>query len=131
MGYSFPKAQMKIEYTGNLYGPMELPLLSDLDPRQSISNPWSIQNVQVTKTFKNGIEIYGGVKNLLNWTPNKDNPFIIARSHDPFDENVDFDAQGNVIPTPQNPYALTFDPAYVYGPNQERRFFLGIRYTLK
>lgn len=131
MGYDFPKAMVKIEYTGNLYGPMELPLLSDLDPRQSLSDPWSIQNVQVTKTFKNGMEIYGGVKNLLNWTPNRNNPFIIARAHDPFDENVDFDAQGNVLATPENPYALTFDPAYVFGPNQERRFFLGIRYTLK
>jgi outer membrane receptor for ferrienterochelin and colicins len=131
IGYNFPKVKMKVEYTGNLYGPMELPLLSDLDPRMALSNPWSIQNVQLTKTFKNGLEIYGGVKNLLNWTPNKDNPFIIARAHDPFDENVDFDAQGDVIATPENPYALTFDPAYVYGPNQERRYFLGIRYTIK
>lgn len=131
IGYSFPKVLMKVEYTGNLYGPMDLPLLSELDPRRSISEPWSIQNVQVTKTFKNGIEIYGGVKNLLNWTPNRDNPFIIARAHDPFDENVDFDSQGNVVATAENPYALTFDPAYVYGPNQVRRFFFGMRYTLQ
>tara|TARA_B100000508_G_C11465634_1_gene282072 strand:+ start:1191 stop:3473 length:2283 start_codon:yes stop_codon:yes gene_type:complete len=131
LGYNLPGIGTKIEYTGNLYGPMELPLLSELDPRQQFSDPWSIQNIQVTKSFKNGLEIYGGVKNLLDWTPNRNNPFIIARAHDPFDENVDFDAEGNVIPTAENPYALTFDPAYVYGPNQTRRFFLGLRYTLK
>ena len=131
LGYNLPGIGTKIEYTGNLYGPMELPLLSELDPRQQFSDPWSIQNIQITKSFKNGLEIYGGVKNLLDWTPNRNNPFIIARAHDPFDENVDFDAEGNVIPTAENPYALTFDPAYVYGPNQTRRFFLGLRYTLK
>jgi outer membrane receptor for ferrienterochelin and colicins len=27
--------------------------------------------------------------------------------------------------TPDNPYALTFDPGYVYGPNQGVRSFLG------
>jgi len=32
--------------------------------------------------------------------------------------------------TPGNPYALTFDPTYVYGPNQGIRGFLGIRWRL-
>jgi len=32
--------------------------------------------------------------------------------------------------TPDNPYGLTFDPDYVYGPNQGIRGFLGLRYTL-
>ena len=75
-------------------------------------------------------EIYGGLKNLLNWTPNKNNPFIIARAHDPFDKKVQFDDAGNAIATTENPNALTFDPTYVYGPNQGIRGFIGVRFKL-
>ena len=67
----------------------------------------------------------------MNWTPNRNNPFIIARADDPFDENVAFDANGNALATPENPYALTFDPSYVYAPNQGIRGFLGIRYSIR
>lgn len=130
IGYTFRKSGLTLDYTGNLYGPMRLPLLSSTDPRSEYSRWWSIQNIQLTKKLKEGIEIYGGVKNLLNWTPNKGNPFIIARAHDPFDKNVQFDSSGQAMVTPDNPYALTFDPSYVYGPNQGIRGFLGLRYNL-
>ncbi|MFV0571676.1 MAG: TonB-dependent receptor [Xanthomarina gelatinilytica] len=60
----------------------------------------------------------------------KGNPFIIARADDPFNENVIFDSNGQAIATLDNPYALTFDPSYVYGPNQGIRLFLGLRYTV-
>ena len=83
-----------------------------------------------TKGFKD-FEIYAGVKNILNWTPNKGNPFIISRANDPFDNNVEFGSNGQVIATPENPYALTFDPNYVYAPNQGIRGFLGLRFNLK
>lgn len=129
IGYTFKNLDLTIDYTGNVYSSMRLPLLSDTDPRSEYSPWWSIQNIQVTKKFKKNLEIYGGVKNLLNWTPNKGNPFIIARSSDPFDKNVQFDNNGQAMVTPNNPYGLTFDPAYVYGPNQGIRGFLGIRYT--
>ncbi|WP_299382842.1 TonB-dependent receptor [uncultured Lacinutrix sp.] len=121
---------LTFDYTGNIYGPMRLPILGDLDPRQEYSPTWSIQNIQATYDGFNNFEIYGGVKNILNWTPNNNNPFIIARAKDPFDEDVQFDAQGNAQVTADNPYALTFDPSYVYGPNQGRRIFIGLRYTL-
>jgi outer membrane receptor for ferrienterochelin and colicins len=131
ISYKIPKLYLDIDYTGNLYGPMRLPLLGPLDPRKEYSPVWSIQNIQLTYIRLKNFEIYGGVKNLLNWTPNKGNPFLIARANDPFDHNVQHDASGNVIATPDNPYALTFDPSYVYGPNQGIRGFLGLRYTLK
>ena len=131
ISYRINKLFLDVDYTGNVYGPMRLPLLGDLDPRSEYSPTWSIQNIQFTvNKFKN-IEIYGGVKNLLNWTPNKSNPFIIARANDPFDKNVQFDANGNAQATADNPYALTFDPSYVYGPNQGIRSFFGLRYTLQ
>lgn len=131
ISYRINNLFLDIDYTGNAYGPMRLPLLGNLDPRKEYSPTWSIQNIQFTfNKFKN-IEIYGGVKNLLNWTPNKGNPFIIARANDPFDKNVQYDPDGNVQATPDNPYALSFDPSYVYGPNQGIRSFFGLRYTLR
>ncbi|MCZ2471239.1 TonB-dependent receptor [Aquirufa ecclesiirivi] len=131
ISYKINSAHLAIDYTGNMYSPMRLPLLGEKDPRRAYSPWWSIQNIQMTYDGFRDIQIYGGVKNLLNWTPNQGNPFIIARSNDPFDKEVQFGNNGKVIASPNNPYALTFDPNYVYGPNQGIRLFLGIRYTFK
>lgn len=122
---------LDVDYTGNVYGPMRLPTLGEQDPRKDYSPIWSIQNIQFTFTKLKNLDLYAGIKNLLNWTPNKGNPFIIARANDPFDENVQYNLDGSVMATLDNPYALTFDPGYVYGPNQSVRSFFGIRYTLK
>ena len=128
--YTNLKNNFTIDYTGNIYGPMRLAVLGPLDPRQKNAPIWSIQNILFTfKKFKN-IELYTGLKNILNWTPNKGNPFIIARADDPFDDNVSFDNNGNAIVTANNPYGLTFDPTYIYAPNQGRRLFFGLRYNL-
>lgn len=126
--YTFHKHALTIDYTGNLYGPMRLPVLGELDDRMKESPVWSLQNIQITKKFNNGFEIYGGVKNLLNYTPPANS---IARAFDPFDKEVQFDTNGNAIATPNNPNALTFDPSYVFAPNQGIRGFLGLRYMLK
>lgn len=130
VSYHHYKSNLTLDYTGNIYGPMRLPILGDLDPRSEYSPTWSIQNIQLTFDGLKNIELYGGIKNLLNWTPNKGEPFIIARSQDPFDKNVTYNTDGSVMATPENPYALTFDPSYVYGPNQGRRLYLGMRFNL-
>lgn len=127
ISYSFKEIPMEIDYTGTVYGPMILPLVSPLDPRPEQSPWWSIQNIQVKYKLEK-IEIYAGVKNLLNWRPGKNLPFLIARAHDPFDKEVNFDTNGNVIPTDSNPHALSFDPSYVYAPNQGIRGFIGLRF---
>ncbi|PZR27316.1 MAG: TonB-dependent receptor [Citrobacter freundii] len=131
VSYTFPAAGITLDYTGNIYGPMRLPLLSEKDPRPAYSPVWSIQNIQCTKLINSQLEVFAGIKNLLNWTPADNTPFIIARSHDPFDKNVQYDGAGKVLATPENPYALSFDPSYVYAPNQGIRFFGGVRYTVK
>ncbi|MFT4666591.1 MAG: outer membrane receptor for ferrienterochelin and colicins [Polaribacter sp.] len=132
ISYKFWDNKMAIDYTGNVYGPMRLPVLGELDPRPEESPWWSIQNIQVTYRGLKNFEFYGGVKNLLNWTPWKNQEeAIIARSFDPFDKEVTFGADGNVQATPNNQNALTFDPSYVYAPNQGIRGFLGIRYAIK
>lgn len=127
ISYKIKPLNLSFDYTGNLYGSANLPKLSALDPRSSKSPVWSIQNIQFTFAGKKGYEIYGGVKNLLNWTPAKNAPFLIARSNDPFDKNVQYNDDGQVKATPGNPYALTFDPSSVYAPNQGLRGFLGVR----
>ncbi len=128
--YKHYPTNLTLDYTGNAYGPMRLPLLGELDPRSEYSPLWSIQNIQLTYDGFSNFEIYVGIKNVLDWTPNRGNPFIIARANDPFDKDVTFDNEGNAVATPNNPYALTFDPTYVYAPNQGRRLFFGLRYTL-
>jgi outer membrane receptor for ferrienterochelin and colicins len=131
LSYKIKKAALTVDYTGNVYSPMRLPLLSDQDPRKEYSPWWSIQNIQFTYSGVKNFEWYGGVKNILNWTPNKGNPFIIARSEDPFDKQVEYDLNGQVLPTANNPHALSFDPTYVFAPNQGARLFVGVRYNWK
>jgi outer membrane receptor for ferrienterochelin and colicins len=127
VGYTIPTLDITVDYTGNVYAPMRLPTLGLLDPRSEYSPWWSVQNIQFTKPLRNGWEIYGGVKNLLDFTPPANS---IARAFDPFDKGVEFDGAGQAIPTAQNPNALTFDPTYVFAPNQGRRAFFGVRVSL-
>jgi outer membrane receptor for ferrienterochelin and colicins len=131
VSYKIKTIDLNIDYTGNVYGPMKLPLLSTLDPR-SPNSPWySLQNVQLTYSGWKNFEFYAGIKNILNFLPKQNNPFLISRTNDPFDKNVEYDSSGQVRATPQNPYGLTFDTTYVYGPNQGIRSFFGLRYNLK
>jgi len=108
--YSIPSIRLSLDYTGNLFGPMRLPVQGPDDPRKA-NSPWfSIQNIQATYKSKNNIELYGGVKNLLDWTPSQDNPFLISGTDDPFGPD--------------------FDTTYIYASNQGIRGFLGLRYTI-
>jgi len=130
VSYKINPIHLSFDYSGNLYSPMKLPLLGPLDPR-SPESPWySIQNIQFTYHGFPNFELYTGVKNLLDFTPMKNNPFLIARTQDPFDKNVSYGANGQVLSTPLNPYALTFDTTYIYAPNQGIRGFFGLRYKL-
>ncbi len=126
VGYTFKNLGITIDYTGNVYGPMRLPLLGPLDDRLAQSPVWSVQNVQLTKKLGKGFEIYGGIKNLLNYTPPANS---IARAFDPFNKQVQYDSNGHVLATPDNPNALVFDPSYLFAPNQGVRAFLGFRFT--
>ncbi|MEO0311805.1 MAG: hypothetical protein RIQ89_1462 [Bacteroidota bacterium] len=129
ISYTLRKQSLNIDYSGNLYSPMLLPLAGTLDPRPNTSPWWSIQNIQLRYTKFKQLECYAGIKNLLNWTPAKGVPFLIARSHDPFDKQVNYNLDGSIASTPENPYALSFDPTYVYAPNQGARIFAGVRWS--
>ena len=118
--YLLPKLGMSIDYTGSVYGPMNLPVFEN-DIRSSTSPWYSIMNLQLTKTFKNkSWEIYGGVKNLLNFRPPANS---ILRAFDPFDKTINDPVN--------NPNNHTFDAAYVYSSFQGIRYFVGIRFKSK
>ncbi|GEN76634.1 TonB-dependent receptor plug domain-containing protein [Chryseobacterium hagamense] len=115
--YRFPN-DLAIDFTGQFYGPMRLPVLPD-DYRPEYSPWYSLANIQVSKSFRSGFEVYCGVKNLFNFTP-KD---PLMRPFDPFDRTVNDPVT--------NPNGYTFDTTYGYAPMQRIRGFLGVKYTLK
>lgn len=119
------QSDLTLDLTGTTTGPLKLPTLGALDPRPSFSEMFYIVNIQLTKDWGGAFETFGGVKNILNFTPPANS---IARAFDPFDKQVSFDSSGNVLQTANNPYALTFDPSYVYASNQGIRVFVGIRW---
>ncbi len=118
-------SNLTFDLTGTTTGPLKLPTLSALDPRSSMSETFTIVNIQLTKNWGGAFETFGGVKNMLNFTPPANS---ISRAFDPFDKQVTFNGSGNVLQTANNPYALTFDPSYVYASNQGIRFYAGVRW---
>jgi outer membrane receptor for ferrienterochelin and colicins len=116
-GYHFPSQNLRIDVTGNWYGPQRLPILpNDFRPEYS---PWfCLLNLQTSKTIRDRLEVYLGVKNLLNFIPL--NP--IMRPHDPFDKTA--------ADKESNPNGYTFDPSYNYAPVQGIRGYVGIRLTI-
>ncbi|MBL7856515.1 MAG: TonB-dependent receptor [Cyclobacteriaceae bacterium] len=106
ISYSFEQAGLLMDITGRINGPMHLPTVpNDFRPEQS---PWfTLLNFQLTKIFRNNLELYGGIKNLLNFIP-KDPLYYW---HDPF--------------------APEFDTSYNYAPVQGIRGFFGVRYTIQ
>jgi outer membrane receptor for ferrienterochelin and colicins len=127
LGKKWKSSNLSLDLTGSVIGPLLLPTLGPLDPRASYSPAFHIVNIQLTKSWNNIFETYCGVKNLLDFTPSAES---IARSFDPFDNGVSFDVEGNALSTQNNPFALTFDPSYVYASNQGVRFFFGLRWKL-
>lgn len=106
IGYEWKKVGLSFNYTGKAMGHQLLP---EYDPpfERPTESPWySLQNFQVTKKFKSGFEIFSGIKNVLNYT------------------------QPSPLINPENPYDVTFDTSYAYGPLQPRRYYLGIRYNI-
>ncbi|MBW8524084.1 TonB-dependent receptor [Chryseobacterium chendengshani] len=115
--YKFPN-NLAIDFTGQFYGPMRLPVLPN-DYRPEYSPLYSLANIQVSKSFDSGFEVYCGVKNLFNFTPK--NPLM--RPFDPFDKNVNDPIN--------NPNHYTFDTTYGYASMQRIRGFFGVKYNLK
>jgi outer membrane receptor for ferrienterochelin and colicins len=107
IGYEFKKAGVSVDYTGRVMGTQRLPEYVEPFTRPAQSPWYTVQNVQVNKEFKKGFQLYGGVKNLWNYT--QDSPLI----------------------DPANPFGESFDTSYAWGPLQTRRFYLGVRWNIQ
>jgi outer membrane receptor for ferrienterochelin and colicins len=116
VSYTFP-GDFVIDLTGVYTGPMRLPVQpNDYRPEYS---PWfTLANIQFTKKFDSGLEIYAGIKNLFNFVPK----YALIRAFDPFDKTA-----GDPV---SNPNGYTFDTEYNYAPLQGIRGFAGLRYNL-
>lgn len=127
ISYAMPKTGLSIDWTGRVNGPMHLPIVPN-DFRPAKSPLYCIMNLQLTKTFKKSWEVYGGVKNLLNFIPK--NAFL--HPDDPFNKpgGKYFDPNGNAR-LDTNPNGYTFDPSYNFAAIQGAKGFIGVRYTVK
>jgi outer membrane receptor for ferrienterochelin and colicins len=106
VNYDLKKIGLKIDYTGRFVSAQHLPHFEEPFSRPTVSKPYTLQNIQCTKSLKNNIEAYFAIKNLWNWT--QQSPLI----------------------NPQEPFSTTFDTSYVYAPLQTRRLVLGIRWHI-
>uniref|UniRef100_UPI00404AA593 TonB-dependent receptor domain-containing protein n=1 Tax=Flavobacterium sp. TaxID=239 RepID=UPI00404AA593 len=102
--------QWKFDFTYNWLGKQRLPqtISNPEDDRlPPYTNPFSVMNAQITKTFSSVFEVYLGGENIGNYRQN--NPIL-----------------GN-----QNPFGPTFDSSMVYGPIFGAMFYTGIRFKIK
>ncbi|HAK12278.1 MAG TPA: TonB-dependent receptor, partial [Chitinophagaceae bacterium] len=121
VSYQWQQPAISVDLTGNYTSSMLMPVLEN-DPRPAMSPAFSLWNHQLTKKW-GSTQLYAGVKNLFNYLPR----FPIIRPSDPFDKDVN-NIFGNAL---LNPAGLSFDPNYNYAPMQGRRFFIGIRFSLR
>lgn len=107
ISYYIDRIGLALDLTGRFNGPMKLPVgPRDIDPRPDMSPWFTIMNVQASKTFTNGFEVYAGVKNVLDFFP--ENPLL----------------------EPENPFGKNFDTSYNYASIQGAKGFLGVRWTV-
>ncbi len=99
----------KFDLTLNWFGEKRLPSTeaSPAEFRQPQHSPdFFTVNAQINKEFKNGLEIYAGVDNLLNYK--QDKPIVNS----------------------EDPYAPYFDTNFTWGPIFGRNIYVGLYYTL-
>jgi len=104
VSYGIESIGVSIDYTGRIVGKMDLP---EYPGAKNVSEVYTEQNVKLSKRLGSGVEIYGSVKNLFNYT--QENPLI----------------------APDRPFSDDFATDHVFGPIQERRFLLGIKYEMR
>jgi outer membrane receptor for ferrienterochelin and colicins len=118
--YRMRKQRITFAYTAQYTGVMALPEVYDLDAnglpldqaRPTESVPFSLHQLQVTKTFNNSYTLYFGVNNLLNYVQRESQ---LVGYDDP-----------NYAPG----FSPFFDTSYVYAPNHGREFYIGFKLDL-
>ncbi len=109
LSYATPFRKWAFDFTGQLNGQSRLPDTRMNPPEYQLgeySPQYFILHAQVSKRFK-WFEIYAGGENLTDFR--QENPILAA----------------------EDPFGPNFDASIVWGPLLGRRFYAGIRYTLK
>ena len=120
VSYSHPNSQIMVDFTGNVYGSMDLPLITD-DIRLAQSPIFNISNLQMSRRFNNGLQIYAGLKNIFNFFPEQK---IIYQAKELRTEQIKPSAYSIL---PQGYY---FNTDASFAPIQGIRGFLGVRWNL-
>jgi outer membrane receptor for ferrienterochelin and colicins len=104
--YMFERVGLTLDYAGQVVGPMRLPAYDEPFARPVRSTTYSLHNMIGTVRRPGGVEVYAGVRNLLDFT--QPSPIVDAA----------------------NPFGEHFDTSWVYGPVHGRNIMLGMRYVL-
>ena len=101
----------KLDLTINWQGQKRVPSLvesslSHLDPMNNKSPSFYIINTQITKVWKELLEVYVGAENLLNFR------------------------QSNPIVAVQDPFSEGFDASMIWGPVFGRKVYVGVRFSV-
>ena len=108
--YRLP-AELRLDYTMNLTGPMKLPEYDPPFKRDPESLRFSVHNLQLTRdiSLRDGslLQPYMALENLTDFT--QDSPLV----------------------DPLNPFGENFDTAYIYGPVHGRSIGLGVRWFMR
>lgn len=102
--------QWKFDFTYNWLGKQRLPNTAsnpESDRLRPYTNPFSVINAQITKSFSSVFEVYLGGENIGNYR--QDRPILGA----------------------DNPFSPTFDSSMVYGPVFGAMFYTGLRFKIK
>lgn len=104
------RSKWSFDYTFQLTGKKRLPNTSsnpEVYQLPTYSPVFTTMNLHLNKAFKKGIEIYGGVENVLNYM------------------------QANAILDSEHPFGNYFDASIIWGPTMGRTIYAGLRYTKK
>ena len=98
-----------LDYTINRMSKTRIPNTQDNEAAYQLpeySRPFYLSNVQVSKAWRNGFEVYAGGENIFNFK--QDNPILSAAQ----------------------PFGTHFDSSLVWGPIMGVNIYAGLRYTL-
>jgi outer membrane receptor for ferrienterochelin and colicins len=102
--------QWKFDYTYHWIGTQQLPNTITnpvADRLPDFSDPYSLINAQITRTFSSTFEIYAGAENIGNYK------------------------QENAIIGEHNPFGIHFDTSIVYAPIFGQMYYAGLRFKIK
>lgn len=114
IGYKWPLNNVKLDYTGQITGPMNLPTYDKSFSRAETSPWYTVQHIKLEKTYSTKLSTYIAVRNMFNFT--QESPLI-----DPL-----AGTDSNTNQTWQAGFSPNFDTSYVYGQTRGRRFIIGL-----